>query len=149
MRNIWDLDEERPKLTDEMVAHAEEKLGVKLPSAYIELCKIQNGGYITCNAFPTSVPTGWADDHIGVDHINGIDEEDILSSGYYIEEWELPKDIVLICGDGHTWTAMDYRQTKENPPIIYIDLEYGDDVFILELAPNFKAFVDGLFTYDY
>lgn len=27
---------------------------------------------------------------------------------------------------------MDYRQTKEEPPIIYIDLEWGDDIFIFE-----------------
>lgn len=104
-------------------------------------------GYITYNAFPTSVPTGWADDHINVDHIIGIEEEGRLSNAYYIEEWALPKDILLICGDGHTWTAMDYRQTKEEPPIIYIDLEWGDDIFILELAPNFKTFLDGLYLH--
>ena len=148
MKNIWDIDEEKEKLTDYMVRNAEEKLGVKLPSSYIELCRIQNGGYITYDAFPTSVPTGWADDHINVDHIRGIEEEGILSNDYYIEEWELPKDIILLCGDGHTWTAMDYRQTKENPPIIYIDLEWGDDLFILELAPNFEAFLDGLLRYE-
>ncbi|WP_338754459.1 SMI1/KNR4 family protein [Bacillus sp. FJAT-52991] len=148
MQNIWRIDKEKTKLTDDMVINAEKKLGVKLPSSYIELCKIQNGGYITYDAFPTSVPTGWADDHIGVDYIKGIDEEGILSNDYYIEEWELPKDILLICGDGHTWTAMDYRQTKEEPPIIYIDLEWRDDIFILELAPNFKTFLDGLFNYN-
>lgn len=147
MKNIWRIDKDKEKLTDDMIINAEKKLGVKLPSSYIELCRIQNGGYITYDAFPTSVPTGWADDHISVDHIRGIEEDGILSNDYYIEEWELPKDILLICGDGHTWTAMDYRQTKEEPPIIYIDLEWGDDIFILELAPNFKTFLDGLFNY--
>lgn len=146
MKNIWHIDKDKETLTDDMIINAEKKLGVKLPSSYIELCKIQNGGYITYDAFPTSVPTGWADDHISVDHIRGIEEEGILSNDYYIEEWELPKDILLICGDGHTWTAMDYRQKKEEPPIIYIDLEWGDDIFILELAPNFQTFLDGLFN---
>ncbi|WP_339213885.1 SMI1/KNR4 family protein [Solibacillus sp. FSL W8-0372] len=148
MKNIWCIEEGKEKLTDDMVKNAEKKLGVTLPDAYIELCKIQNGGYITYDAFPTSVPTGWAEDHISVDHIRGIEEEGILSNDYYIEEWDLPKDIILLGGDGHTWTAMDYRKTKENPPIIYIDLEWGDDIFILQLAPDFAAFVDGLFHYD-
>lgn len=148
MKNIWRIEQGKEKLTDQMVQEAETKLGVKLPSAYIELCKIQNGGYITYDSYPTSVPTGWADDHISVDYIRGIEEEGILSNDYYIEEWELPKDIILICGDGHTWTAMDYRQTKEDPSIIYIDLEYGDKIFILEIAPNFKTFLDGLFNYN-
>mgnify|MGYP003418666911 FL=1 len=148
MKNIWRMDPAKEKLTDDMTINAEKQPGVKLPISYIELCKIQNGGYIIYDAFPTSVPTGWADDHIRVDHIIGIEKDGILSNDYYIKEWELPKDILLICGDGHTWTAMDYRQTKEDPPIIYIDLEYGDDIFILELAPNFEAFLDGLFNYQ-
>jgi hypothetical protein len=148
LENIWYIEEDKEKLTDDMIINAEKKLGVKLPSSYIELCKIQNGGYITYNAFPTSVPTGWADDHVNVDHIRGIEEEGILSNDYYIEEWGLPKDILLICGDGHTWTAMDYRQTKKEPPIIYIDLEWGNEIFILELAPNFETLLDGLFNYE-
>lgn len=148
MKNKWLIDKDKEKLTDDMIKNAENKLGVKLPNSYIELCRIQNGGYITYDAFPTSVPTGWADDHISFDHIRGIEEDGILSNDYYIEEWELPKDILLICGDGHTWTAMDYRQTKEEPPIIYIDLEWGEEIFILELAPNFKTFLGGLFNYE-
>lgn len=147
MKNIWQVEEKEP-LTDEMVAQAEEKLGVKLPRAYVELCNIQNGGYIVYDAYPTSVPTGWADDHVHVDHLCGIDAEGILSNAYYIEEWELPKDIVLLCGDGHTWTALDYRKTKENPPVIYIDLEFGEELFILELAPSFEVFLEGLFVYE-
>ena len=147
MKNIWRMGPTKEKLTDDMIINAEKQLGVKLPLSYIELCKIQNGGYLTYDAFPTSIPTGWADDHIRVDHILGIEKDGILSNDYYIKEWELPKDILLICGDGHTWTAMDYRKTKEEPPIIYIDLEWGDDIFILELAPNFEAFLDGLFNY--
>lgn len=152
MKNIWDIDKEKVKLTDAMVKNAEKKFGVKLPNTYIDLCKIQNGGYITNQDFPTTVPTSWAEDHVNVEYINGIEdgieEEGILSSSYYIEEWELPKDIILICGDGHTWIAMDYRHTNEEPPIIFIDLEWAEDIFILELAPNFKTFLEGLYNQE-
>ncbi|WP_035434360.1 SMI1/KNR4 family protein [Bacillus sp. UNC322MFChir4.1] len=148
MRNIWGINEEKlEKLTDDMVVNTEKNLGVKLPKSYIELCKVQNGGYTIYDAFPTSVPTGWAEDHVSVHYINGIGKEGILTSDYYIEEWELPKDIVLLCGDGHWWIAMDYRNAKENPPVIYIDLEWGEDIFILELAHDFETFMNGLYVH--
>ena len=152
MKNIWDSEATYNKLkslTDEMIIEAEKELGVKLPLSYIEICKMQNGGCLIYNAYPTSVPNGWAEDHVGVEDLMGIGERGILQSEYYIEEWELPEDIVLLCGDGHWWIAMDYRNTKENPPIIYIDLEWDDDIFVLELASNFDDFVNGLYLHEY
>ncbi|MDA1643646.1 SMI1/KNR4 family protein [Bacillus thuringiensis] len=119
-----------------------------MSNAYIDLCKIQNGEYITYQDFPTTAPTSWTKDHVNVEYINGIEEEGILSNNYYIEEWELPKDLLLICGDGHTWIAMDYRHTNEEPLIIFIDLEWAEDIFILELAPNFKTFLEGLYNQE-
>ncbi|MGE7780449.1 SMI1/KNR4 family protein [Peribacillus sp. NPDC097264] len=148
-KSIWLEDVEIEKLaplTDEMVKIAEKQLKVKLPQAYITLLKEQNGGYIECNAYPTDVPTSWADDHVNVDYINGIAEEDgILDSEYLIEEWDLPKNLVLISGDGHTWTALDYRKTKENPPVIFVDVE---DEKIIKLAPDFETFLSGLTVWE-
>lgn len=60
----------------------------------------------------------------------------------------MPNNIILLCGDGHWWIALDYRNTKENPPIIYVDLEFGEEIFILELVPDFETFVNGLFIYE-
>ncbi|WNR42934.1 SMI1/KNR4 family protein [Paenibacillus roseipurpureus] len=56
-------------LTKEMVANAEKELKVKLPESLLALLKWQNGGYINFDAYPTTIPTEWADDHIKVDHI--------------------------------------------------------------------------------
>ncbi|OLO25396.1 SMI1/KNR4 family protein [Priestia megaterium] len=149
MRDIWDDGySQSKKLTEEMVSDAEKKLGVKLQKSYIELCKIQNGGNLKYCDYPTSVPTNWANDHVNVPEIYGIGKEGILSSDYYIEEWDLPKDIVLLCGEGHWWIAFDYRNTKDTPPIIYMDIEWGEDTLIFELAPNFETFVNGLFIYE-
>lgn len=61
MRNIWNKSSKKLEdLTDEMVVSAETKLGIKLPKSYIDLCKIQNGGYLIYDAYPASVSTGWA-----------------------------------------------------------------------------------------
>ncbi|PLR70679.1 SMI1/KNR4 family protein [Bacillus sp. UMB0728] len=147
MKNIWQEDDEYYKLkplTDKEVEKAENKLKVKLPKSYIYLLKEQNGGYINYNSFPSNVPTSWADDHINIEHILGIGEENsILESEYLIKEWGLPKNIVLISGSGHSWVALDYRNIKEEPPVIYIDMDSDQ---IIELAPDFDIFINGLYV---
>lgn len=133
-----------PPLTDKAVKDAEEELKVKLPESYISLLKEQNGGYINYNAFPSSVPTSWAENCIHIDHILGVGEEDgILQSEYLIKEWELPTNIVLFSGEGHSWVAFDYRNTREEPPVIYID---ADSEQVIELASNFETFLNGLYV---
>lgn len=147
MNNIWREDDEYYKLeplTDTLVKIAEEKLKVKLPKSYINLLKEQNGGYIKFDSFPSNVPTSWGDSHIIIDHILGIGEEKgILENEYLIQEWELPENIVLISGDGHSWVAFDYRNKKKEPSVIYIDT---DSEQIIELAPNFEIFLNGLYV---
>ena len=56
-------------------------------------------------------------------------------------EWGLPKNIVLISGDGHIWIALDYRNQSENPPVILLDEEGAG---VRTLAPNFESFINGL-----
>lgn len=147
MKNIWLKNDEYYKLTpltDEAVENAEKKLKVKLPKSYIKLLKEQNGGSINYDSFPSSVPTSWADTRIHVNHIFGIGaEHSILNCEYLIGEWGLPQNIVIFSGDGHSWIAFDYRITKENPPIIYID---EDSEKIIELASDFNSFLNGLYV---
>jgi hypothetical protein len=77
---------------------------------------------INFNAFPTRRPTPWAEDHIQADHLLGIGKDiGILDSEYLIQEWGLPNNQILICGDGHSWITMDFREKNEDPPIHYFD----------------------------
>jgi len=55
---------DHPPLTDEMVAVAESRLGVKLPAEYIALLRHQNGGYTQGFAYPMRQRTTWAEDHV-------------------------------------------------------------------------------------
>lgn len=152
MKSIWqenhDSREFEP-LSDEMIEEAEEKIGVKLPSSYIGILKQQNGGYINFNAHPSNIPTSWADDHVNIDHIYGIgtgEEIGILDSAYLIQEWDLPENVVLISGDGHSWIALDYREGKTEPTVIFIDV---DDEQTVELASSFEVFLNGLTVWKY
>lgn len=151
MKSFWEIDDEGyytlKKINAEEVAKSETKLGVTLPDTYKKLILEQNGGYIVHNAFPTTHSNSWAEDHIQFNHLLGIaEDEGIMDSAYLIKEWELPEGLVLINGDGHTWVAMDYRKTKENPAIHYFDVEMEED---FKLADSFDEFIQGLYTAEY
>ncbi|PGQ31091.1 SMI1/KNR4 family protein [Bacillus thuringiensis] len=149
---IWAEDDylKLAPINDELIKKAEEVLNVKLPESYINLLKEQNGGTLRLDTHPTSKPNSWADDHVNVSGLYGIsfdeNESSILESRYLIREWEMPENIVLLSGDGHTWIALDYRNVAENPPVIFIDNEFEE---IIELAPNFASFLQNLTTYEY
>ncbi|MER3115210.1 SMI1/KNR4 family protein [Bacillus altitudinis] len=151
MKSFWEIDEEGyytlKKINEAEIAKAEKKLGVTLPDTYKKLILEQNGGYTIHNAFPTTHSNSWAEDHIQFNHLLGIAAgEGIMDSAYLIKEWELPEGLVLINGDGHTWVAMDYRKTKENPTIHYFDVEMEED---FKLADSFDEFIEGLYTAKY
>jgi SMI1/KNR4 family protein SUKH-1 len=136
-------------LTEAKVAEAEAALGVKLPSAYLELLRVQNGGSVSSefDAYPTSAPTSWAKDHVPLDSLMGIGETgrwtSILDSPYFNAEWEMPEELVLLSGDGHYWVALDYRTggPQRDPSIVWIDNEVDEDI---QVAPDFLTFVEGL-----
>ncbi|WP_342500081.1 SMI1/KNR4 family protein [Bacillus sp. FSL M7-0791] len=152
MKSFWEIDEEKSyytlkKISEAEISKAEKKLGITLPDTYKKLILEQNGGYIVHNAFPTTHSNSWAEDHIQFNHLLGIAEgEGIMDSAYLMKEWELPEGLVLINGDGHTWVAMDYRKTKENPAIHYFDVEMEED---FKLADSFDEFIQGLYTAEY
>lgn len=136
-------DNEIP-LTDDLILHAEEALGVKLPQSYVEIMREQNGGMLHFNLFV--VPEGYHEKWILIDHFEGIlpDTMDgILASPVLIKEWEMPANLVLLAGDGHTWLALDYRNTEpaDEPVVVYVDNSNDE---IIPLAKNFSEFLDGL-----
>jgi hypothetical protein len=147
---FWDPEiayEVQAPLTDDMVARAEETLGVQLPDAYLALVRIQNGGYTTepLQAHRAPEPTSWATDHVPFDSMFGIGEnnEGILQTPYLLREWRMPDGLILLTGDGHWWIALDYRVTGPTgpPSVAWYDNEVGEDI---QLAADFKSFVEGL-----
>lgn len=147
---IWEKDDEyKPKpVSDEMVQMAEAKLQVTLPPSYLELLKQQNGGWFIHNAYPAPQHEDFDEPFIEVEYIAGIDQNDgILESEELIEEWEMPKGLVLFNGDGHTWLAFDYRETSANPPIVYVD-NYDEVPQVIKIADTFDEFLENLYTVE-
>lgn len=136
---FWDGGPGEP-LSARTFAHAGRELGVRLPLELGELLGLRNGGTVAASfdAFPTSTPTSYGETHVPFDHLLGVDG--LLDSPYLSGEWDLPKRVVVLSGDGHTWIALDYRLSAE-PSVTWFDVELGSE---LALAPTFRAFAEGL-----
>lgn len=146
-------------LTEEMVTKAEELLGFKLPTAYLGLLKIQNGGETQGLVFPTKVKTSWADNHVPFDEMFGIDfldtesEEEatdtsdfnILDTAEIVKEWNLPEKQIVINSDGHCNITLDYRLDENTPVVSWIDVDSEEDI---QLASSFENFLKGLVPFE-
>ncbi|WP_406389646.1 SMI1/KNR4 family protein [Streptomyces sp. NBC_00887] len=140
-------------LTDEMVREAEQVLGVTLPSALLDLLRVQNGGIVGADqdAFPTGRPTSWSEDHVPFDYLMGIGRGDgltsLLDTPYLVEEWGMPTPLVLLSGDGHCWVGLDYRICGRHgdPAVAWFETDLGAE---LVLARDFRSFVEGLTDSD-
>lgn len=151
MATFWgdgDYGVQQP-LTEEMVREAERALGVTLPSALLDLLRVQNGGIVAADhdVFPTSQPTSWSEDHVPFDDLMGIGRRggmtSLLDTPYLVEEWGMPAPLVLLSGDGHCWIGLDYRTCGRDgePSVTWFETDLDTE---LVLAGDFRSFVEGL-----
>ena len=139
--------------TNEQIFSIEQELGYKLPTYYIELVQIQNGGIPKNCAFPTKERTSWSEDHIAITGIMGIGRNKDyslcggLGSRFMMDEWGYP-DIGIYFADcpsaGHDMICLDYRKNGKNgePEVVHVDQE--SDYKISFLASSFEDFIKGL-----
>lgn len=142
-----------PRPTDISVARVEGALGYKLPEAYVELMRHQNGGLPKKTAFPATEPTSWAEDHVAIHGILGIGDSKAHSlcgdfgSQFMIERWGYP-NIGVYFGDcpsaGHDMICLDYRHCDRDgrPQVVHVDQEFGYKITFL--ADTFEGFIKGL-----
>jgi hypothetical protein len=122
----------------------EKKYNLKLPSSYIDFLKKQNGGYINYAIFPTLRDTIKIESISGIQGNKKFKDVDILEeSAYYIKEWNLPKKLLFLSGDGHWWIGLDYRKLNKDsePTISFIDTEEKIDTII---SNDFQEFINNL-----
>jgi hypothetical protein len=137
LNNIWRsptyLPYLQPKLSDEVLNKAEEKLGYKLPLKLVELLKIQNGGYISLSLLesPHNTIAG-----IGP-HFPSLTDFDFEEVQEYVD---FPlKGLVPFDGDGHWHLCLDYRTNESSPSITFIDVECNEQEAI---ASSFSEYLN-------
>lgn len=140
-------------LTDGVLLEVEKELGYKLPQAYVQLSKKQNGGMPLKTCYPTTKASSWAQDHVALTGIFSIGKNKTyslcgqLGSKFWIKEWGYPAIGVYFAdcpSAGHDMFCLDYRQCgpKGEPQVVHINQE--NDYEIVVLAKDFKTFVEGL-----
>jgi hypothetical protein len=140
-----------PEVTDEMIAVAESRLGVRLPRSYVSFLRVRNGGETVRHCYPVGFPVSWAEDQIdvgsilGVGGTRGIDADlyGLPSSMHLIKEWGYPPIGVVICATpsgGHDTVMLDYSGEAEEPSVAYVD----EDRIPRLIAASFEEFLAGL-----
>ena len=67
-------------VTNEMIQSVQAELGCRLPKAYAELLRSQNGGIPVRTRHRTSQPTSWAADHVAITGIYALIVQSALLS---------------------------------------------------------------------
>ncbi|MCA9111520.1 MAG: SMI1/KNR4 family protein [Planctomycetaceae bacterium] len=135
-RTIWRvpayLPYLQPELTADAIAEAEKAIGFTLPVEYLDLLRVQNGGYIRL-----SLPQMSHHKISGIGpHFSSLTDFDWSDCQEYVS---FPlTGLVPFDGDGHWHLCLDYRKNSSNPAITYIDVECDDES---PIAPSFKEYL--------
>ena len=118
----------QPDLSDAAVTEAEKLIGHPLPRAYLDLLRVQNGGYIRYRLGDTV--------H---DVICGIGPQ-FPSIGIYLKNPH-PDGLVPFDGDGLWLLCFDFREQDADPPITLIDFELNEQS---KVADSFTEYLSKL-----
>lgn len=144
-QNIWQvpayLPYVQPSLTDEAIAAAERKIGYKLPAEFLDLLRVQNGGYIRYS-LPDSVHEIIAGIGPYFPSLTDFDWDDVQ------EYVSCPlQGLVPFDGDGHWHLCLDYRRNANRPSVAYIDVECDACEANAPIAESFAEYL-GLLRID-
>jgi hypothetical protein len=137
IKTIWQVPKYlpfvQPILTDSIVEDAERQIGYKLPKEYLELLKIQNGGYIrySLKDIPHRQIFGIGTNYPSITDYQVLNDYDNLSFE--------TNDLFPFDGDGHWYICLDYRKNKIVPEVTYIDTELDHEKVI---APSFSDYLN-------
>ncbi len=139
--------------TEGEIAGAESALGVTLPPEYKAVLLMRNGGTLLRSIFSLKVSPpkqSHARKKYHVISLAGVGEhasENIVELKELADrEWEVPAMLVPLCGDGHWWCCLDYRDcgAKGEPSISHYEpAEDGQEIDI-QIAESFRALIKGL-----
>jgi hypothetical protein len=126
----------QPSLTDEAVEAAEQTIGYKLPSEYLDLLRKQNGGYIRFS-LPEMVHNSIAG--IGP-YFPSLTKFDWDACQAYVG---FPlQGLVPFDGDGHWYLCLDYRDNSRTPSITHADIECDEEIIIAGSFADYLALLE-------
>lgn len=137
---------ELPPLQEEWLRSTERELSVVFPPELVELLRLQNGGQLRFDSYAAEID---GRDHVSIHNLRGVGPnvgEGLRDNQSYLDEWELPGDLILLDGDGHAWIALDYRESSVDPSVCWVDADTGK---IIPLASTFGDFLEGLQRSDH
>lgn len=151
----WCSEARYDDLLPETIRRTEIHFGVVLPAPLVAVLGEHNGGHLAAQlvaALEPLPPTAlqYLDrGYLTVDELFGIEPaESGYGSIYCTErmtrEWELPDALLLLAGDGHTWLALDYRDTKVAPPVVFVIAKCRS---VVPIASSFEDFLARLVPY--
>ena len=147
--NVHEVKDYQVYTKEERVELFEKENGVKLPKEYINYAGTNDSWVVKLppyNSDTTQYYFGEGFYEIGKFMSLEPDEgSSIFDNAMRIQSWDLPRRIVLIEGDGHTWLALDYRKSKDEPKVIVIESSASNS---LEVANSFTEFVQLLLPYE-
>lgn len=142
------------------LTRTEKALGVKLPAAYVEVLKVQNGGPLRLTQFkmkrkPPKGTTWSRSQTYRVGELPGIHpthHDSLTARGQNAAEWGVDAGLIPLDGDGHYWVCLDYRKSgpRGEPAITHweepeprIDAK-DDKALTYRVADSFAQLVLGL-----
>jgi hypothetical protein len=122
-----------PPLTDEVVRQAERQFGYSLPSEFLDVLRVQNGGPIRFR-----IPDSMGDMIAGIGpSFPSITTFDLKGNQEYVD-FSLD-GLVPFDGDGHWYRCLDFRTDAKNPGVSYIDVECNSEE---RIADTFSSFLN-------
>jgi hypothetical protein len=141
--------------SQELIAELEQELGYRIPPAYIELCRNQNGGLPRKCYHSTPHPTSYSEEsYIEVAEIYAIGRTAMWALGregcdtaFWVNECEYPPLGIYFANSpnqGHQMLALDYRECgpEGEPSVVLVD--EIENYRIVPLATDFATFIRGL-----
>lgn len=138
--------------TEEQIEAVEDQLVFKLPTFYVNMMKLHNGGVPHYRYFPVSQAENDGNIQVEISNILGIGREKAHSlcgeagSRVIIEQGGYPEIGVILCecpSDSEV-VMLDYRESGNagEPEVVHVNKAEGYK--ITWLAPNVETFIQGL-----
>lgn len=138
--------------TDEQIEAVEEQLVFKLPTFYVNMMKLHNGGVPHYRYFPVSQAENGGKIQVEISNILGVGREKAHSlcgetgSRVIIEKGGYPEIGVILCkcSSDSEVVMLDYRESGNagEPEVVHVNKAEGYK--ITWLAPNVETFIQGL-----